>query len=120
MEKIKAAIILPYFGPGGAEKMAAQLAAGLDRERFTVEVFCIYGQPLRNHLEEMVQTAGVPIHFIGKKRGFSSRAVAKLFRALDEFGPDLIHTHQYACLYASPWAVARKKPFLHTLHFAGD
>ena len=116
MEKMKAAIILPYFGPGGAEKMAAQLAAGLDRERFTVEVFCIYGQPLRNHLEEMVQTAGVTIHFIGKKRGFSPKAVAKLFRALDDFGPDLIHTHQYACLYASPWAVARRKPFLHTLH----
>ena len=116
MNKIKAAIILPYFGPGGAEKMAAQLAAGLDRERFTVEVFCIYGQPLHNHLEKMVQAAGVPIHFIGKKRGFSIKAVAKLFQALDKFGPDLIHTHQYACLYASPWAVARKKPFLHTLH----
>ena len=116
MEKIKVAIILPYFGPGGAEKMAAQLAAGLDRERFIVEVFCIYGQPLRNHLEEMVQAAGVPIHFIGKKRGFSLKAVAKLFRLLDEFGPDLIHTHQYACVYASPWPVIRKKPFLHTLH----
>ena len=116
MVKIKVAIILPYFGPGGAEKMAAHLAAGLDRDQFAVEVFSIYGQPLHNHLEEMVQAAGVPIHFIGKKRGFSLKAVVKLFRLLDEFGPDLIHTHQYACVYASPWPVMRKKPFLHTLH----
>ena len=116
MDKIKVAIILPYFGTGGAEKTVAQLAAGLDRDRFDVEVFCIYGQPLHNHLEEMVEDAGVPIHFIGKKRGFSAKAMAKLFRALDEFSPDLIHTHQYACLYASPWPVVRKKPFFHTLH----
>ena len=116
MEKIKIAIVLPYFGGGGAEKMAAQLAAGLERDRFAVKVFCIYGQPLRNHLEEMVEDAGVPIHFIGKKRGFSIKAVARLFRALDEFAPDVIHTHQYACVYASLWPVVRKKPFLHTFH----
>ena len=116
MKKIKVAIILPYFGPGGAENTVAQLAAGLDRERFDVKVFCIYGQPLHNHMEEMVMSAGVPLQFIGKKRGFSIKAIIKLFRALDAFGPDLIHTHQYACLYACPWPVVRKKPFFHTLH----
>ena len=116
MEKIKTAIILPYFGTGGAEKMVAQLAAGLDRDEFDAEVFCIYGEPQNNHLEQMVRDKGVPIHFIGKKKGFSLSAMVRLFRQLNAFKPDVVHTHLYACLYAFPWPLVRRKPFLHTFH----
>lgn len=116
MERIKVAIILPYFGPGGAEKMAAQLGCGLNTEQFDLEVFCIYGQALGNKMERDLKDQGIPIHYIGKKKGFSVSAVLKLFRELDRFSPDVIHTHQYACVYAALWPVIRKKPFLHTLH----
>lgn len=116
MDRIKVAMVLPYFGIGGAEKMAAQLAAGLDSGKYDLEVFCIYGDPLDNHLEQMVRDNGVRIHFIGKKRGFSVSAMVKLFRELDAFQPDVVHTHQYACLYACPWPVLRRKQFLHTFH----
>jgi glycosyltransferase involved in cell wall biosynthesis len=116
MERIKTAIILPYFGSGGAEKMSAQLAAGMDSTVFDTEVFCVYGEPQNNHLEQMVQDKGVPIHFIRKKRGFSPAAMVRLFRALNAFDPDVVHTHLYACLYAFPWPLLRKKPFLHTFH----
>jgi hypothetical protein len=27
-----------------------------------------------------------------------------------------VHTHLYACLYAFPWPLLRRKPFLHTFH----
>lgn len=116
MEKIKVAIVLPYFGAGGADKMVAQLAAGMDLEKYTVEVFCVYGAPLKNHLEQMVQDNGVHIHFIEKKRGFSLSAMYRLFRELNAFNPDVIHTHLYACLYTFPWPLLRRKPFLHTFH----
>ena len=116
MKKIKVAIVLPYFGGGGAEKMAAQLAAGMDREAFDVEVFCVYGEPLGNHLEQMVQEKGIRIHFIRKKRGFSLRAIRQLYRKLGAFGPQVIHTHQYACLYACAWPFLHRVPFLHTFH----
>ena len=116
MEKIKVAIVIPYFGVGGAEKMAAQLAAGVDQELYTVEVFCIYGEPLGNHLEQMVQGSGVKIHFIGKKLGFSVSAMVRLYRELEAFDPDVVHTHQYACVYAFPWPLLHGKNFLHTFH----
>ena len=116
MKKIKVAIVIPYFGSGGAEKMAAQLAAGMDQELYTVEVFCIYGAPLGNHLEQMVQERGVKIHFIGKKLGFSVSAMVRLYRELEAFEPDVVHTHQYACVYAFPWPLLRRKTFLHTFH----
>lgn len=116
MEKIKVAIVLPYFGAGGADKMVAQLAAGMDLKKYTAEVFCVYGSPLHNHLEQMVQNNGVCIHFIEKKRGFSISAMLRLFRELNAFTPDVVHTHLYACVYAFPWPLLRRKPFLHTFH----
>lgn len=116
MNKIKIAIVLPYFGGGGAEKMAAQLAANINREEFDAAVFCVYGSPLGNHLERIVDENHVPIHYIGKKRGFSLSAILRLFRKIDEFKPDVIHTHQYACLYAFFWPLLRRKPFYHTFH----
>ncbi len=116
MEKIKVAIVLPYFGPGGAEKMVAQLVAGMDPEAFHVEVFCVYGEPQNNHMEQYLQSKDIAIHYIRKGKGFSSSAVTRLSRALDAFGPDVVHTHLYACVYAAPWPVLRHRPMLHTFH----
>jgi len=116
MEKIKVAIVLPYFGTGGAEKMVSQLAAGMDKEVFHTEVFCIYGFPIGNHMEQMLHDKEVPIHYIGKQLGFSLSAIGRLFKALDNFNPDVIHTHLYACMYTFPWVMLHGKSFLHTFH----
>lgn len=109
-------MVLPYFGPGGAEKMVSAYVCGLDRQRFDTEVFCVYGQPQGNAMEKSLQDNGIVIHHIGKKKGFSVSAIWKLFRELDQFRPDVIHTHQYACVYAALWPMIRHKPFLHTFH----
>lgn len=115
-KKVKVAIVLPYFGPGGAEKMVSQLASGMDNALFVTEVFCIYGKPQGNHLEQSLHDKGIRIHYIGKQKGFSISAIAKLFRALDRYSPDVVHTHLYACVYTALWPVIRRKPFLHTFH----
>lgn len=114
--KTKVAIVLPYFGTGGAEKMVCQLSCALDPQAFETEVFCVYGQPQHNHMEQALLDRGIRIHFIGKKKGPSVSAVFRLFRQLDAFGPDVVHTHLYACVYAALWPVVRRKPFLHTFH----
>lgn len=116
MERIKVAIVLPYFGAGGAEKMVFRLAAGMDQDRYHIEVFCVYGPPQKNSMEEILREKGIKLHHIGKKLGFSPKAVRKLFQSLDHFAPDLIHTHMYACVYAALWPLIRNKPFLHTFH----
>lgn len=116
MERIKVAVVLPYFGPGGAEKMVSKLVCGIDQKRFWVEVFCVYGQPQGSSMERALRDKGVVIHYIGKSKGFSFSAILKLFRELDRFAPDLIHTHQYACVYTALWPMIRKHRFLHTFH----
>ena len=116
MKKIKVAIVLPYFGSGGADKMVAQLAAGISRETYQTEVFCVYGEPQGNHMEQLLQSKGVPVHYIKKGLGFSVSAMTRLYRALKDFGPDVVHTHLYACLYAFPWPLIHRVPYLHTFH----
>ena len=114
--KVRVAIVLPYFGPGGADKMVFQLASGMNAEKFETEVFCVYGQPQGNYMEQALKVQGVRIHYIGKKLGPSLGAIRRLFRELDSFSPDVVHTHMYACVYSALWPVVRKKPFLHTFH----
>lgn len=114
--KVKVAVILPYFGSGGAETMVAHLTSHFDLNRLNVQVYCIYGEPLKNHLEKEVQSHGIKIIFIGKKLGFSIKAVFKLYKELNIFKPDIVHTHLMACMYATPWVLTHNIKMLHTLH----
>lgn len=116
MEKLKVAIVLPYFGAGGAEKMVFQLVAGMDQSKIHTEVFCVYGKPLGNAMERTLKDKGITIHYIGKELGFSFSAIFRLFKKLDRFSPDVIHTHLSSCMYAALWPLIRKKPILHTIH----
>ena len=114
--KLKVAVVLPYFGNGGAEHMVAELLSSLDLQQVLPKVFCVYGEPLQNTLEQSVLNRGIEIEFIGKGKGFSFAAVQKLASALKRFAPDVVHTHLYACLYALPWAVLNRVGMLHTFH----
>lgn len=114
--KIRVAVVLPYFGNGGAENMVAHLVSHLDLSRVMVQVFCIYGKPQENHLENEVCSHGVKIVYIGKDLGFSLNAVLRLYRELSRFSPDIVHTHLMACMYTAPWISLHKVKMLHTLH----
>lgn len=114
--KTRVAIVLPYFGQGGAERMVALLASHIDLSCFSVRVFCIYGNPQRNVMERMVQDHGVEITFIGKGLGFSAGATLRLWRKLSEFSPRVVHTHLSSMVYCGPWCLVHRVKMLHTIH----
>lgn len=114
--KPRVAIVLPYFGSGGAENMVSRLASHLDLSRVEAEVICLYGQPLQNRLEKAVIENGVTIKYIGKGKGFSVGALYRLWKELSSFKPSAVHTHLSACVYCAPWAMVHKKKMLHTIH----
>ena len=37
--------------------------------------------------------AGVPVHYLGKRRGFDPRVYPRLRRVMRSFGPAIVHTH---------------------------
>ena len=116
MMKPRVAIVLPYFGSGGAENMVSRLASHIDLSRVDAEVICIYGKPQNNRLEKEIDKHGVPIKFIGKGKGFSLKAISKLWQELSAFKPTVVHTHLSACVYCAPWVLTHKVKMLHTIH----
>lgn len=114
--KNKVAIVLPYFGLGGAETMVSRLASNINLDKIDVEVICIYGEPQNNRLENSVLNSGVRINYIGKNKGFSLSAVYKLWKELSSCQPTVIHTHLSACVYCVPWILWHKEKMLHTIH----
>lgn len=115
-DKLRVAIVLMQFAYGGAERMVALLASHLPLDELEVKVFCVYGGPRGNVMEQMVLDHGVQIGYLGKGRGFSPAHVLKTTRVLREFNADVVHTHLGAAMYCAHWAKTTGRKVLHTLH----
>ena len=96
--------------------MVSRLASHLDLDAVDAEVICIFGEARNNALEKAITDHGVPIRYVRKGKGFSAAALKRLFRELNRFDPDVVHTHLSACVYCAPWAVVKGRKMLHTIH----
>lgn len=113
---IKVAVVLPDFSYGGAQVMVSRLASHLNCESVETEIICIYGEAKHNDLEQAILDHGIKIRYLGKGLGFSAAAMMSLFRELDLFNPDIVHTHLSGCVYSAPWVIMRHRKMLHTVH----
>lgn len=85
----RVAMLIDSFGAGGAERIAVEVATGLDRERYSpIVVATRHGGPLENVLRQ----AGVDYVVLGRRRGFSPRKFRRAHRLLRNV--DLIHSHK--------------------------
>jgi glycosyltransferase involved in cell wall biosynthesis len=83
-------MLIDSFGAGGAERIAVEVASGLDRERYSpIVVATRHGGPLENVLRQ----AGVDYVVLGRRRGFSPRKYLRVHRLLRNV--DLIHSHKF-------------------------
>jgi len=81
---------------GGAERVAVEIACGLDRERFTPHVLVTrHGGPLASTL----RAAGVEVTVLGRTGRASPAALARSWKLARE--TDLIHAHKFP---SSAWA----------------
>ena len=86
----RVAMLIDSFGAGGAERIAVEVASGLDRERYSpIVVATRHGGPLENVLRQ----AGVDYVVLGRRRGFSPRKYLRAHRLLRNV--DLIHSHKF-------------------------
>jgi glycosyltransferase involved in cell wall biosynthesis len=104
-----------YFG--GAEKVVASLALGVDRSRFEMAV-CLtrgYGQ-----LSEAVRAAGIPLDLaVPQTRLNHYIAPWHVARAIRRHRPDIVHTHGLPGMtVVGPLAFLRQAPkWIHTFHY---
>ncbi len=113
---IKVVQVIPAFTVGGAEWMAAHLAAHLPSQQFERLVISLHG-PRNSPIEAYLARHGIPIFYINKRRGFDGRVWARLYRLLRSLQPNIVHTHQMVGRYVYPvcWLL-RHRPIVHTVH----
>lgn len=108
--------VLPDLGVGGAEHIAAHLAGETDPRRFTAGVLCL-GPPRGTPVEDTLARSGLPVRFLGKRRGFSPRCAAAVHRVVREHGVRVVHTHRHVLHYVLPaLSVVRGLRCVHTVH----
>jgi glycosyltransferase involved in cell wall biosynthesis len=114
-------VVTDFAGGGGAERVAANLLRTADLEEFDARAISLLGPYGWKGLEETLAQDGVPVRYMGKKRGFDSSVVARVARTLEQFRPDVVHTHTYALRYALPYMLWRRTPaMVHTVHNLAD
>ena len=116
MKKIKVVHIVPMMGPGGAERVAVDIARGLNSERFETALVSIWRRTGCD-LEHFLDDLGVPVSYLGKGWGFDGRTYLRLHRVLSDYRPDIVHTHLHVLRYALPSLLLLKYiSLLHTVH----
>ena len=110
-------VVSDFGGGGGAETVAANLLRTADPEEFEARAISLRGPFGWEGLEETLSQDGIPVWYMGKKRGFDSSVVARIARTLEHFRPHVVHTHTYALRYALPYMLWRRVPaMVHTVH----
>lgn len=114
--RLRVLLATPSLGVGGAERIVALLAHHLGRTGHDVGVVSMY-DPLGTWIEAELRAAGVPLSFLGKRRGMDLRMVPRIAAAIRAFRPDVLHTHAYTLQYALPTLPLRPRlRVVHTLH----
>src|SRR6185312_11535875 len=114
--------IFPHLKPGGggAERVLVHIMTHLDPSRFEVSGICL-SRRTGSDLEQMLDQAGVPVQFLGKKPGFDARMYAGVHRAIRKAAPDILHSHVHVLRYVLPYIgyshFLHKRPIMvHTVH----
>ena len=92
MKKLTVIHLVEDMKTGGAERVIADIAEGLDSERYDMRVWCITRGG--NTADELVEK-GIEVKILGKSSYHNPLKILRLKRLLTEAGPDIVHTHGY-------------------------
>lgn len=92
MKKLTVIHLVEDMKTGGAERVIADIAEGLDSERYDVRVWCIARGG--NTADELVEK-GIEVKILGISSYHNPLKILRLKRLLTEAGPDIVHTHGY-------------------------
>ena len=100
---------------GGAETMIENLAYALLKEGCDVRVVVL--QPGETIISERMRKRGVMLTMMNKKPGMDLRLIGRLSKVMDEYRPDVIHSHLPILHYVVPAAKrAGISNLVHTIH----
>lgn len=112
---MRIAHLIESDGPGGAERVVAQLAAGLQAAGTDNVVFLpAHGE---GWLAEQLRGSGVAIEYFHVDRPVSSTCARSLTQAFRRHGITLAHSHEFSMAVYGAWAAWRAGiPHVITMH----
>ena len=116
MEKIKVLHIIPNFGIGGAEKLVLDYLTYSDKKRADIRALSMYENG-HTHYDKEIEENGLNVYYLDKKPGLDFTMIRKIKKIIDEFNPDVIHSHLYCMKYLIPSLLNKKNVrMFHTIH----
>ncbi|HEY7412125.1 MAG TPA: glycosyltransferase [Vicinamibacteria bacterium] len=88
---------------GGAERVVADLARGLDRARFRALVCCL---DFKGRLAEGLEADGIPVFALDKRGRGDARVLFRLVRLMRREGVQVVHTHLWTASFWGRLAAA--------------
>jgi glycosyltransferase involved in cell wall biosynthesis len=111
--------MVPALGWGGAQVFCIQLCNELAKyPGYNITLVSMYDHDPNRHLPLSMLDNKVKFITLGKKRGVDLRMFAKIYNALKDISPAVVHTHLHAGYYCFYAYQRLRYPFkkIHTLH----
>ena len=113
----RVAHLIETDGPGGAERMLAQLAGELQAGGCPGVAFLPAGQ--EGWLSRELAAAGIVVEYFQLDRPLSARLAASLAAGFRRHRIDLAHSHEFTMAFYGAWAARRARvPHVITMHGA--
>ena len=113
----RVAHLIETDGPGGAERMLAQLAGELQAGGCPGVAFLPAGQ--EGWLSRELAAAGIAVEYFQLDRPLSARLAASLAAGFRRHRIDLAHSHEFTMAFYGAWAARRARvPHVITMHGA--
>ena len=111
----RVAHLIETDGPGGAERMLAQLAGELQAGGCPGVAFLPAGQ--EGWLSRELAAAGIAVEYFQLDRPLSARLAASLAAGFRRHRIDLAHSHEFTMAFYGAWAARRARvPHVITMH----
>jgi glycosyltransferase involved in cell wall biosynthesis len=111
--------VVPALGWGGAQVFCIQLCNQLaEYPNYNITLVSLYDYKAEKHLPLSMLDKKIKFITLGKKPGIDFSMFKKVYKALKEIHPDVVHTHLHAgyyCFYAY-YKLKHSFKKIHTLH----
>lgn len=106
--------VIADFGLAGAETMVEHLSCELIAEGHDVLVISLFD--LHTAITDRIESRGIKIEYLGKKRGFDPSVITKMRKIIKAYKPDIINTHRYVLPYVFMATFRLNIKLVHTVH----
>lgn len=111
--------VIPVLDLAGAETMCQNLAIELYKMGHEVVVVSLYKK--ETVLTENLRNNSITVEFMNKKSGLDLSCIFRLYKLIQRFKPDVVHSHIYAGKYAHIAAtMAGVRIKVHTVHSVAE